>query len=69
MADPFFVALAARHAVPAIYEFREFADAGGLISYGPILTDGWRQVGGYVGRVLAGASPISIAPISIRSWR
>ena len=58
MADPFFnsrreqiVALAARHAVPAIYEWREFADVGGLISYGPIATDGWRQVGGYVGRV------------------
>jgi putative ABC transport system substrate-binding protein len=64
MADPFLgsrreqiVALAARHAVPAIYEWREFADAGGLISYGPILTDGWRQVGVYVGRVLAGANP------------
>ncbi len=67
MADPFFgsrreqiVVLAARYAVPAIYEFREFADAGGLISYGPILTDGWRQVGGYVGRVLAGASPADL---------
>jgi putative ABC transport system substrate-binding protein len=67
MADPFFgsrraqiVALAARHAVPAIYEFREFADAGGLISYGPILTDGWRQVGGYVGRVLEGANPADL---------
>jgi putative ABC transport system substrate-binding protein len=63
MADPFFgsrreqiVALAARRAVPAIYEWREFANVGGLISYGPTFTDGWRQVGGYVGRVLAGAS-------------
>ena len=67
MADPFFgsrreqiVALAARRAVPAIYEWREFADVGGLISYGPIATDGWRQVGGYVGRVLAGASPADL---------
>ncbi len=67
MADPFFgsrreqiVALAARHAVPAIYEWREFAVAGGLISYGPTFTDGWRQVGGYVGRVLAGASPADL---------
>ena len=67
MADPFFnsrreqiVALAARHAVPAIYEWREFADAGGLISYGPIATDGWRQVGVYVGRVLAGVSPADL---------
>ena len=67
MADPFFnsrreqiVALAARYAVPAIYEWREFADAGGLISYGPILTDGLRQVGVYVGRVLAGANPADL---------
>jgi ABC-type uncharacterized transport system substrate-binding protein len=62
--DPFFnsrreqiVALAARHAVPAIYQWREFADAGGLISYGPSITDGFRRVGVYVGRVLAGANP------------
>jgi putative tryptophan/tyrosine transport system substrate-binding protein len=67
MADPFFnsrrekiVALAARYAVPAIYEWREFASAGGLISYGPIMTDGVRQVGVYVGRVLAGASPANL---------
>ena len=63
-ADPFFnskrehiVALAARHAVPAIYQWREFAAAGGLISYGPSITDGFRRVGVYVGRVLAGANP------------
>jgi putative ABC transport system substrate-binding protein len=67
MADPFFnsrreqiVALAARYAVPAIYEWREFTSAGGLISYGPILTDGVRQVGVYVGQVLAGASPADL---------
>ncbi len=67
MADPFFnsrrkqiVVLAARYAVPAIYEWREFADAGGLISYGPIPTDVVRQVGIYVGRVLAGASPADL---------
>ena len=66
-ADPFFnsrreqiVALAARYAVPAIYEWREFASAGGLISYGPIMTDGIRQVGVYVGQVLAGASPADL---------
>ena len=63
-ADPFFnarrnqiVALAARYSLPAIYEWREFVDAGGLISYGPSLTGVYRQIGTYAGRVLNGEKP------------
>ena len=63
-ADPFLssrreqlVALASRHAVPAIYAWREFAASGGLISYGPSLTAAFRLIGIYVGKILKGAKP------------
>lgn len=62
-ADPLFaskgqriVALAAEHSIPAIYEFRELVEAGGLISYGTVLSDGYYRAGHYVGRILKGAA-------------
>lgn len=66
-ADPFFaskrerlVALAAQNTMPATYEFREFVEIGGLMSYGTVLSDGFYKGGGYVGKVLKGVKPADL---------
>jgi ABC-type uncharacterized transport system substrate-binding protein len=66
-ADPYFdtrrdriIAFAAQNRLPAIYQFREFAVSGGLISYGPNITDSYRQAGIYTGRLLKGAKPADL---------
>ena len=68
--DPFFnsqrykiAALAARYRVPAIYEWREYAEAGGLMSYGTIAAEVYRQAGVYAGRILRGAQPATLPVI------
>jgi putative tryptophan/tyrosine transport system substrate-binding protein len=68
--EPFFfsqrnrlAALATQHRIPAIYSYREYAAAGGLMSYGASLTESYRQVGVYTGRILKGAKPTELPVI------
>jgi putative ABC transport system substrate-binding protein len=73
--DPFYydrrieiVTLAARHRLPAVYGSRENADDGGLISYGTILAEAWRQAGIYVGSILKGAKPADLPVVQLTKF-
>jgi putative tryptophan/tyrosine transport system substrate-binding protein len=74
-ADPFYfnqrdriAALAAQYEIPALYVGREYAVVGGLMSYGPSISDAYRQIGVYAGRILHGARPEDLPVVSPQKW-
>jgi putative ABC transport system substrate-binding protein len=60
--------LASRHTIPATFAFREFVEAGGLMSYGPDVVDAYRQMGIYVGRILRGAKPADLPVVQASKY-
>jgi putative ABC transport system substrate-binding protein len=64
-----FVTLAARDRIPATYEHREYVAAGGLMSYGTDMVDGWRQVGAYAGQILKGTKPADLPVVQAAKFQ